>query len=200
MLSGRNRPPRNEFRVPLKGTVEWPVLTLDAAFLSSPRVSAKTLVLFVVCGKRGLYSEDDVQRIIATHVATCAEAGLDPLLVVSQLLLETYNLTSASAQLPRLDPVGIRSSNKPNARPWFSSWAEAARAHAGLLLAYALPKGAESRTQFRLLEEALESRPLPARLRGSAPTIERLAGTWTADKHYPERILRIANTILEPQW
>lgn len=157
-------------------------------------------MLYVVCGKRGAYGEDDVQAIITTYVVTCGEAGLDPLLVVSQLLLETDNLTAASAKLPRLDPVGVRLKKKPDAARWFSSWAEAARAHAGLLLAYALPKGAESTAQLALLEEALTSLPVPERLRGKAPTLERLADTWTTDKHYPERVRRIANTILEPQW
>lgn len=157
------------------------------------------MMRYAVQGKHAPDAEDRVVAIITTYVATCEEAGLDPLLVVSQLLLETDNLTSASPPL-RLDPVGLRLSKNEEAERWFASWPEAARAHAGLLLAYALPAGSESTAQRGLLEEARRWRSVPHRLRGSAPTLDRLAGTWTADEGYPEKIRDIANMILQPQY
>jgi hypothetical protein len=186
--------------VPLKGTDEWPVIPPDAALVTAPRASAKRLAMYVECGKRGAYEAGAIQQIVAIHVDTCQAAGLDPLLVVSQLVLETDNLTSEFARLPRLDPVGIVPPRERGKGRWFASWAEAARAHAGLLLAYALPKGAETGLQRTLVEQAVRWRPVPGGLRGSAPTLDQLPGAWSAEQEYAERIRRIANTILEPQW
>jgi hypothetical protein len=186
--------------LPRRGSAEWPVVPRDAALLSSPRASAKRLARYAHSANRGRYPESELESIIATYAAACEEAGLDPLLVVSQLLLETQNLTAASARLPHLDPVGMLAPRRGQAGPGFPSWAEAARAHAGLLLAYALPEGAGNDAQRRLLELARGRRPVPGKLRGSAPTLDRLAGAWSADKGYPERIREIANEILTPQY
>jgi hypothetical protein len=76
----------------------------------------------------------------------------------------------------------------------------AARTHAGLVLAYALEKGAENARQRTLVGEALRWRPDADRLRGAAPTLDGLADVWPADKDYPARIRDIADTILQPQW
>jgi hypothetical protein len=186
--------------MPRKGSDEWPVIPADAALVTAPRASAKRLAMYVECGERGAYEPGAIQQIVGMHVDTCGAAGLDPLLVVSQLILETDNLTSEAARLPRLDPVGIV---PPRARVkgrWFSSWAEAARAHVGLLLAYAIPKGAETGPQRTLVEHAVAWRPVPSGLRGSAPTLDRLPSAWNTEQEYAERIRGIANTILEPQW
>lgn len=187
-------------KLPRRGSAEWPVVPPDAALLSPPRASARRLARYAHSGSRGRYRESELEGIIATYAAVCKEAGLDPLLVVSQLLLETDNLTAASARPPRLDPVGILAPKRAQAGPGFPSWEQAARAHAGLLLAYALPEGAGTDPQRRLLEQALRRRSVPRKLRGSAPTLDRLAGAWSADKGYPERIREIANEILTPQY
>ena len=154
---------------------------------------------FAVQGKGGPDAEGWVAFAVEAYTAACDEAGLDPLLVVSQLLLETDNLTSVSTLLC-VDPARLRSAKQEEAGRWFSSWREVARAHAGLLLAYALPAGGESSAQLGLLEEALQWWPVPQKLRGSAPTLDGFGGVWAADKDYAERIRRIANSILEPQY
>jgi hypothetical protein len=170
--------------LPRRGSAEWPVVPRDAALLSRPRASAKRLARYAESRRRGHHEHG----LVETYFAVCEEAGLDPLLVVSQLLLETDHLTARSTRLPSFDPVES------------ASRGEAARAHAGLLLAYALPKGAGDAAQRRLVDEALGRHPVPAKLRGSAPTLDRLAGTWSADPRYPERIREIANEILTPQY
>jgi hypothetical protein len=192
-----------------KGSLDWPVLASDAALIAPPRASAKRLVVYIACHKHDGYDEDDVRAIIATYVSTCTESGLDPLLVVSQLLLECDHLTSASAKPPRLDPIGVgigssesghRASKNQDHLPLFASWTEVARVHAGILLAYALRKGAENPTQRALIEEAAKWRLVPASLRGSAPTVDRLAAAWGAESGYAHRIRDIADTIMQPQW
>lgn len=154
---------------------------------------------YAVQGSHRADAEDAVVAILETYVAAAEEAGLDALLMVSQLLLETDNLTSASEQLS-LDPVDLGLPKRNEAGPWFSSWPEAARAHAGLLLAYALPTGSESPAQLGLVEDALKWRSVAHRLRGSAPTLDRLGGTWTTDEDYPDKVRAIADSIVTPQY
>ena len=153
---------------------------------------------FAAQGQGGPAAEDRILAILTTYVATCDEAGLDSLLVVSQLLLETDNLTSASSRLG-LNPVKLDLTTVEGDVSWFSTWREAARAHAGLLLAYALPAGSESAAQLDLVEEALRWRPVPHRLRGSAPTLDHLGDSWVADSDYTDKVLRIADSITMPQ-
>jgi hypothetical protein len=192
-----------------KGSLDWPVLASDAALISPPRVSTKRLVMYIACHKLDGYDEDDVRAISATYVATCTESGLDPLLVVSQLLLECDHLTSASAKPTQLNPIGVgigssesgrRASKNQDRLPLFASWTEVAHVHAGILLACALPKGAESPRQRALIEHAAKWRPVPAALRGSAPTVDRLAAAWGAESDYARKIRDIADTIMQPQW
>jgi len=154
---------------------------------------------FAAQGQDGPAAEERILAILTTYVETCDEAGLDSLLVVSQLLLETDNLTSASSRLG-LNPVKLALAKVEGDESWFSAWREAARAHAGLLLAYALPAGSESAAQLDLVEKALRWRPVPHRSRGSAPTLDRLAGSWAADRDYTDKVLRIADSITMPQY
>ena len=156
--------------------------------------------MYVECGKRGSYPPETIELIIGVYVATCDAAELDPLLVVSQLILETDNLTADRA-LPRplLDPVGIAAARERTGSEGFRSWLQAARVHVGLLLAFALASE-ESSVQRRLLDEARRWRPELDELRGSAPTLDLLPRVWSAPPSYAEGIRSIANTILEPQY
>ncbi len=141
-----------------------------------------------------------IELIVGVYVATCEAAELDPLLVVSQLILETDNLTTERAfARPLLDPVGIAAARERTGSGGFRSWLDAARVHIGLLLAFALARG-ESSVQRRLLDEARRWRPELEELRGTAPTLDLLPHVWSAPPNYAERIRAIANTILEPQY
>src|SRR4051812_29737272 len=91
----------------VRGSSDWPVIEPDASFLSAPRASSKRLAMFVECGKRGAQSTETIDLIIGVYVATCDAAEIDPLLVVSQLILETDNLTAGRALARPLDPVRI---------------------------------------------------------------------------------------------
>jgi flagellum-specific peptidoglycan hydrolase FlgJ len=170
-------------------------VTTNAKFLAQPRATQKALVRYMLSRKHGKYSADDVRAILKRYVATCKRAGLDPLLVVSQMVLETGNLTSHWSQRPRRNPAGIGVTGKPGVGISFPTWDKAVRAHVGRLLAYAIPKGGGNTAQRELIKEALAVRPLPDNRRGCAPTIEGLAGTWATDKKYADKITRVANEI-----
>jgi flagellum-specific peptidoglycan hydrolase FlgJ len=171
-----------------------PVAT-GTALLRPAATTQKALVDRIIARDHGSYSHAEIRDIVKKYVATTKEAGLDPLLVVSQMLLETGNLTSFWSQPPRRNPAGIGVTGEPGKGVSFSSWDKAVRAHVGRLLAYAIPEGEETPAQRKLIKEALTVRPLPSDRRGCAPTLSGLAGTWATDKRYAQKIVRLANEI-----
>ena len=176
-------------------TVDTGPVTPQTALLAQPRATKKTLERYLLSRQHGGYSDDEVRKILGTYMETCKRAGLDPLLVVSQMVLETGNLMSHWSQPPRRNPAGIGVTGQPGAGLSFSNWDKAVRAHVGRLLAYALPAGAETEAQGRLVAEALKARPLPDDRRGKAPALKGLAGSWASDRKYADKISGIANEI-----
>lgn len=170
-------------------------VTVDSRLLSEPRASRVQLERFLLARPHGSYSDAQVRSIARAYDATARRAGLDPLLVVAQMVLETGNLSSEWSQPPRRNPAGIGVTGEPGKGVSFPDWDAAVTAHVGRLLAYALAKGKETAAQKRLIEEALAWRPLPEPFRGAAPTLAGLAGTWAADRAYARKIARLANEI-----
>jgi hypothetical protein len=171
------------------------MLTAEAKLVAPPRATPEAFERRLLANRHGAYTDDDVRAILARYVLTSATAGLDPLLVVSQLVLETHNLDSFWSQRPRRNPAGIGVTGAPGVGISFPSWDKAVRAHVGRLLAYAIPKGSGTDAQCALVSEALAVRGLPATRLGCAPTIRGLAGTWAADMSYADKLVRIANEI-----
>jgi flagellum-specific peptidoglycan hydrolase FlgJ len=173
-----------------------PVST-QTALLRAPGAPQKALTDRILARDHGSYSAAEVRGIVKTYVETAKSVGLDPLLVVSQMLLETGNLTSFWSQPPRRNPAGIGVTGEPGKGISFTSWDKAIRAHVGRLLAYAIPEGEETPAQKKLIKEALTVRPLPSDRRGIAPKLSGLAGTWATDTKYAQKISRLANEIRE---
>jgi hypothetical protein len=171
-------------------------LTSDAALMHAPRATIDQLSTALLSRPHGSYSNDDVRFVTRLYWTTCAPLGIDPLLVVSQMRLETGNLESPWSQPPHYNPAGIGvTSSSGTQGVSFPNWAYAVRAHVGRLLAYALHAGSETTLQKEVIAEALSWRPLPDDLRGAAPTLEGLATTWAHDEHYADKISAIANEI-----
>jgi hypothetical protein len=171
------------------------LITPDTVLAASPRAQAARAERYLIERPHGEYSDDDVRTIVQGYYATAAGVGLDPLLVVSQMVEETGHLTSFWSQRPRRNPAGIGVTGAPGVGLSFPSWQTAIRAHTGRLLAYSLPAGAENEAQASLIHEALEFRPLPQNRRGVARTLQGLSGTWAADPQYAVKISHIANEI-----
>lgn len=136
-----------------------------------------------------------MRRIAQLYFDAGPPTGVDPLLAISQMVLETGNLTSHWSQPPRRNLAGIGVIGALGGGVSFQSWSKAVRAHVGRLLAYALPLEAEDDDQRALMQEALAWRPLPDDRRGVAPTLRGLAGSWAMDAGYADKISRIANEI-----
>jgi hypothetical protein len=170
-------------------------VTPDSALLAAPRAHADQAERALLSQPHGAYTDADVRAIVADYYAVAPAAGLDPLLVIAQMVEETGNLTSFWSQRPRRNPAGIGVTGQPGEGVSFPDWKTASRAHIGRLLAYALAKNTENQAQAKLIQEALSFRPLPDALRGAAPRLSGLVGTWAHDPHYAENISSVANQI-----
>jgi hypothetical protein len=170
-------------------------ITPDSALSAAPRARAEQAERLLLSRPHGHYSDADVHTIIGHYFAVAPAVGLDPLLVIAQMVEETGNLTSFWSQRPRRNPAGIGVTGEPGAGVSFPDWTTASRAHTGRLLAYALPKNTENQVQASLIEQALSFRPLPDKFRGAALTLRGLAGAWAHDPEYANKISSIANQI-----
>jgi N-acetylmuramoyl-L-alanine amidase/Mannosyl-glycoprotein endo-beta-N-acetylglucosaminidase len=168
-------------------------VTPDSKLRAPARAPQGKVLQYLLARPCGEYSHDDVRAIAGFYYA--AAGDLDPLLLVAQMVEETGHLTSFWSQRPRRNMAGIGVTGVKGEGVSFPSLKVAVRAHAGRLLAYALPSGAESPAQKELIDEALAFRDLPHNLRGAAPTLKGLAGTWAADPQYAVKLARIANDI-----
>jgi hypothetical protein len=172
-------------------------VTVDSKLLAPARVTRAQAERFLISKPNGEYTDADVRHILTQYFTVAPGVGLDPLLAVAQMELETAFLSSFWGGRPRRNPAGIGVTGQPGAGISFPSWVVSVRAHLGRLLAYALPLGAGTAAQKALMTEALAWRALPSSKRGSAPTLRGLAGSWAADPAYASKIVHIANDMLQ---
>src|SRR5207244_11928999 len=112
---------------------------------------------FMLAGQHGAYNETDIlNSIVPAYFSVCASVGMEPVMLLAQMIHEPGCLTSWWSQRPRRNPAGFgvtgrTSPNKPTTGAWalrdgtwvegvsFPSWKDdSIPAHAGRLLAYAL--------------------------------------------------------------
>jgi hypothetical protein len=171
----------------------------------------------VIARPHGEYDENDIRNVIVpAYFAVCSSVGLDPVMLLAQMIHETGCLTSWWSQRPRRNPAGIgvtgrASSNQPASGIWalrddvwaegvsFSSWKDdSIPAHAGRLLAYALRDDQANDIQRAMIARAMSYRRLPANFRGVAPTWRGLNGRWAVPgTTYADKIAEIANKIIQ---
>jgi hypothetical protein len=178
-------------------------LQREAPLLAPPRAGARRMMRFAVQGRLlqayGPAVEEPVAALMGGYVTTCERYGVDPLVPVCQLLIETEFLTSPFRRL-RVDEDRLRPPTKQEIRPWLASWAGVVRAHTALLLAYALPVGEENAPQLELLRDKVNLPQLPHELRGSAPKLDLFVRAWTPEEDYLDRLCEVGNSILMPQY
>jgi Mannosyl-glycoprotein endo-beta-N-acetylglucosaminidase/N-acetylmuramoyl-L-alanine amidase len=165
------------------------------SLLAPARTTQRQVGRYLLSKPHGVYSDRQVRNIGRLYFETAQPVGLDPLLAVAQMVLETGNLTSEWSQPPHRNPAGIGVTGEPGAGVSFPSWKKAVEAHVGRLAAYAVSRGEETELQRRVIEQALRWRALPDRFRGVAPTLAGLTGRWATDRGYARKICRVANEI-----
>mgnify|MGYP001066344381 CR=1 FL=1 len=148
------------------------------------------------------YTRYDITTIVQSYQSLGDMVGLDWFLALAQMGHETGHLSSWWSARPRRNPAGIgvtgaTRNGTPDAPPgrgwcwddreggkWREGWAfptwdgHSVPAHLGRLLAYTMRDEQANPIQLALINYALSYRPLPANLRGVAPTITGLNGRW----------------------
>jgi hypothetical protein len=170
--------------------------------LGTPKATMAQAIRYILdrlAGKRTDYTTlDIVEVIVPRYWELCVEVGLDPVLLIAQMIHETACLTAALAQRRDKDgkhlrnPAGIGVNGQVSSGPakgyvWdadhklyracvgFKDWAtEAIPAHVGRALAYALAPQQRSQRQQALVTQALGFRSLDLIAHGSAPTLKPL--------------------------
>ncbi len=170
-------------------------LTPDSLLQAAARAPAERAKRYLLARPHGEYSDNDVRAIVDHYYTTAGAVGLDPLLVVAQMIEETGHLTSFWSQRPRRNLAGIGVTGEPGAGLSFPDLKTAVRAHTGRLLAFSLPSGTGSQAQNQLIAEALAFRPLPEQFRGTAPSLKGLTGKWAKDPQYAVKLAHVANEI-----
>jgi hypothetical protein len=170
--------------------------TENSSIFGPPSASPERVLAYMMSRPHGEYTEADIRdSIIPAYFAVCTSVGVDPVIAIAQMIHETDNLSSFWAARPQRNPAGIgvngrfQADRPADANGWalntqrqrwemglsFASWKDqSVIAHVGRLLAYALPAGGGDPQQQALIARALGFRPLPDKLRGSAPTLKPL--------------------------
>jgi hypothetical protein len=193
-------------------------ITGDASILvSAPSAAPQQCVRFMLARPHGEYTENDLANVIVpAYFDLCAAVGVDPVVLLAQMVHETGCLTSWWSQRPRRNPAGIgvtgqKRAEHPASGAWqfdenenlwregvaFPTWkADAIPAHIGRMLAYALRDDQSNAMQRELIAQALRYRSLPASFRGAAPTLRGLAGRWAVPgTEYPNKLAQIASAM-----
>jgi hypothetical protein len=171
-------------------------VTEVSKLISEPRATKAVLERYVLGRDHAPHTDDDARRVVKHYVAISARGGLDPLIAVAQMVLETNNLKSKWAQTHKnLAGIGVTGPNvDPALVPRWQDWLNGVIGHVGRLLAYAIPKGQENAAQKPLIEAALAKRALPDGKRGVAVTLAGLS-EWAEDDAYVGKVVRLANEI-----
>jgi len=175
-------------------------LALGSPILAPPRATKAQLRRHLIARHdanpgQSRYKDETLADIVQLYVKTSRSVGLDPLVAVSQMELETGHLTSKASQPPRRNPAGIGITGPGANGVSFSDWNKAVRGHVGRLAAYAIASGKGTAAQKALIAEALAVRPLPPEKRGAAATVGGLSRHWAADQQYAPKIVKIAKEI-----
>lgn len=194
------------------------MLAVNAPLLAAPRTTVDRAVRYIT--KRGThtsYTPNDVQTICAAYWNVGRATGIDPLIAVAQMILETDNLKSWWSLRPRRNPAGLGvtgESGSFTAKPgvdwayqidkklWrrgasFASWDISVRAHIGHLLVYAVAPTLYTQQQKQAILFDPRATAVPQAKRGSVPLLSGLAGTWAVPgTGYAESIADIATRIM----
>jgi hypothetical protein len=88
----------------------------DSPILAVPTGAPEQAIAYILARSHGAYTDLDVDTIVRAYWAQCVHVGVDPVLVVAQLIHETGNLTSWWAQRPHTS-ISSPSSETPSAPP-----------------------------------------------------------------------------------
>jgi len=135
------------------------------------------------------------RQIVYFYWYHCQKVNLNPLIAISQAILETDYFTSNWFQKHN-NPAGIGVTGEKDKGCTFGSVEDGVKSHVGRLLAYRIPAGNERTVQKQYIQQALFDRALPAHYRGMLTSIGGLNMTWAMVDYYADSICKIANRII----
>lgn len=175
---------------------------------------------FIMRHNHGEYNLHDVKNIIVYTYFKYNE-GINPVMLVSQMIHETGNLTSWWSARPRRNPAGIgvtgdtASPVKPQQllnppKGWtidtergiwkqgisYPTWMQGIWSHIGRVLCYRFTVSSGTDSQQELMRMSTDDRKFPAIWRGKFNNWEDLNGRWAVPGlTYAQQIQRIARSI-----
>lgn len=192
--------------------------TPDSLLLKTSKLDPRATIAMLAQQENRVYDIVGIGTIITAYREQATELGLDWVLAVAQMLHETGYLTSFWSRRPQRNPAGLGVTGvsqkvkpddariwayNPDRKQWeiglsFADWVkESIPAHLGRLLAYALHEGEGTQQQQQAIRKALTVRDLPVPLRGSAPTLNGLEGTWASPgTTYADSLAAVANRLV----
>lgn len=190
--------------------------TIDAPLLAASPITDYAPIVAKIASRATRYTLEAIRdEIVPGYINAAKATGIDPIIALAQMCHETGVLTSFWSARPQRNPAGIGVTGwaspfwlpgfhfNPDRGAWeqgivFDRWKPTAiDAHVGRLAAYAIAAGKETNDQQRaIIAHALRVRGMPRRLRGSAPTLRGLNGTWATGEGYAQAIAAAANWLL----
>lgn len=183
--------------------------------VTKPSASAKQCTEYILAHSHDpQYTMFDIQWKIVWPYFNYSP-GIDPVMLVAQMIHETGNLNSWWSGRPRRNPAGIgvtgrQSNTKPLTGKWalkdgiwhegnsYNDWTEATQAHIGRVLCYKFTTVSGNIYQRKLMDYAVADRTFPPKHRGKYNYWEDLNGIWAVPGlTYAQQILKIRSAIIE---
>lgn len=179
----------------------------NGAILAPTTITIDQCFRYIQMRDHGEYTSTDLQVILATYFAYSQQVGVDAGIAISQMFLETGNLTSWWSARPRRNPCGYGVTGEQQLYPplesgwqikrpglWvkgyaFFSWDVAIKTHIAHLLCYALKDQNMSKMQLSFSENSPRKHLLPESYRGCARTVFDLSNKWAQNAKYGESIM-----------
>jgi hypothetical protein len=143
----------------------------------------------------GFLGAFEFREIVYYYWYHCQKVNLNPVITISQAILETNYFTSDWFQKHN-NPAGIGVTGEQGKGCSFDTLEYGIKSHIGRLLAYRIPPGNERAVQKLYIQKALFDRALPATYRGMINSVSGLNMTWAMVDYYADSICKIANRIL----
>lgn len=180
--------------------------------LSSPSAKPSQCVDYILSHAHGEYTSHDIKNVIVYSYFTYS-SGVDPVMLISQMIHETGNLTSWWADRPRRNPAGIGVTGRTRdtrlaTGKWvlkdgiwhegnsYNDWMMGIWCHVGRVLCYRFTQSGGNAGQRHFMDMAHKDRPFPDKYRGKFNYWENLNGRWAVPgTSYAQSIIRIATEI-----
>jgi hypothetical protein len=177
----------------------------NSPIMAVPTIKPNLCVQYLTGHPHANYTDQEIADVfVATYVPLCQAVGLDWVLVIAQMIVETGTLTSFWSARPQrnLAGIGVTGRHAQDRPPHEPNWAyntqrnrweegicfaairwDAIPAHVGRVLAYATMQQERNLTQHSAVVKALQYRSLPIAFHGTAQILKALGKAHNPQGH-----------------